>query len=661
MKTRFKVLIFAVLLLLPIVARWAWYYRGVYTSPHIPEMDESQLEIAPPKYVPVAQEAAERGGRVLFDLGHLNNLEVDDLTPLQDRLAARGAILETHDGFDASVETQLRGAVALVVIAPTLSYSEWEVGAILDFIDAGGRVLLVADPTRHVPTAEDAGSQDLTDILFPESAIPAINSLASPLGIVYFDDYLYNLVENEGNYRNVRLSVGDADHPLAEGLENVVFFAAHSVRSDGAALLTGDDDTSSPLRTGETDLAAGVLSADGGVLALGDLTALTAPYHTQADNDRLLSNIADWLLAAEREFGLLDFPYLFQRQVDLVQISGDYLDPRLIAKSGMLKNVVAWTDLTLDLRDIDDPDHDAIFVGTYEDVELVQDYLEDTGVTITLADQEEEETPTPTPAAGEEEEEIRDNIEVEGLGSVPLQGTTLFVVHHSDDRVVIISLAEDGDTAMEALDRLAAADFLGCAQRDEVVVCSTGEVEDGLGLDEEPEEEETPVPEETPGPDETPVPVETPGAGPRIGTVLESEEAMGAGVPWLRELAEETYDETSLAGETYVYHIDLERSQDTLWVYGWCTFGEELLQENWDHIGLVFTLNDEDVPLSSFAVIEFDVDEEWCRLYYALVTDWPRGEHELLGEVTFDTELDDGQDIYPEGTHYYQFLVSVGG
>jgi len=649
MRTRTRVLIVAVLLLLPIVARWVWFNRGVYTSPSIPEIDESQIEVAPPEYGPAAQESSQQGGRVVFDLGHNSNLEVDDLTPLQDRLATRGAILETHYGFDASLESQLRGAVALVVVAPSFLYSEWEVGAVMDFVRAGGRVLLVADPTRPVPTAEDADSLDLGDVFSPESAIPAINSLANPLGIVYFDDYLYNLVENEGNYRNVRLTAGDSDHPLAEGLESVVFFATHSLRSDGVALLTGDDDTSSPLRTGETDLAAGVLSADGSVLALGDLTALTAPYHTMADNDRLMSNVADWLLAAEREFDLQDFPYLFERAVDLVQISGEFLDPRLIAKSGMLKDILALADLTLDLRDIDDPDHDVIFVGTFEDVELVQEYLDDAGVAITIAEAEEEVS-TPTPTAGEEEE-VRDTIEVEGLGSVPLQGTTLFVVHRSDDRVVVISLGEDGDAAMEALDRLAAADFLGCAERDDVLICSTGEAEEGLGLD---EEREKPA-------EETPVPEETPQAGPRVGSVLESEEAMTAGVPWLVELAEETYDETSQAGETYTYTIALERSQDTLWVYGWCTFSEELLEQNWEHIALVFTLDDEDVPLSRFATVEFDDQEEWCRLYYALVTDWPRGEHELTIEATFDTELDDGQEIFPAGTHYYQYVVTVGG
>jgi hypothetical protein len=76
---------------------------------------------------------------------------------------------------------------------------------------------------------------------------------------------------------------------------------------------------------------------------------------------------------------------------------------------------------------------------------------------------------------------------------------------------------------------------------------------------------------------------------------------------------------------------------------------------------VVFTVNGEDVPLSQFAIWETDIGVQACRLYYALVADWPLGEHELLTKVTFDEELYDGQDTFPKGTHYYKYLVTVGG
>jgi len=218
--------------------------------------------------------------------------------------------------------------------------------------------------------------------------------------------------------------------------------------------------------------------------------------------------------------------------------------------------------------------------------------------------------------------------------------------------VSIIVLGENGDAAMAALDRLTSADFVSCADRDDVTVCSAGEGQGGMGLDEVPGEEEE---------EATPTPAEEQASQPRIGSGLESEAAMAAGAPWLEELAEESYDVTSQAGETYLYTVALESSRDVLWVYGWCTTSQEILEQNWEHIALVFTLNGEDVSLSQFAIQGTDIEGQVCELYFALVTDWPRAEHELLTEVTFDTELNDGQDTFPEGTHYYKYVVTVGG
>ncbi len=644
MRTRTKVIVAALLFVLPIAGRWVWFNRGLYTTPTITQLDDTKINVPLPVYNPAAEEVVVGGGRVVFDLAHENNLEADDLTPLRERLKARGASLRTYDGFTTFLEYELQGAVALIVASPTLQHTDAEVAAILDFVEDGGRVLLVADPTRQIPVPED---EALADILMPPSAVPAINSLANPLGVVYFDDYLYNVVENEANYRNVKLSVGEAEHPLTEGLETVVFFAAHSVQSDGQAILVGDENTHSDLRTGESTLAGAVLSAEGKVMALGDLTVLSAPYHTMADNDRFLSSIADWLISAERVWHLRDFPYLFQRPVDLVQISGEFVDPRLVAKASSLDAVLALADLTLSLSDGADPDHDVLYVGTFDDVELVQDYLDDAGVAITIVE-EEEARATPTPTA-QEEEQARDTIEIEGLGAVPLQGTTLFLVDQAEDRVVVIALAEDGDAAMGALDRLALADFAGCVDNDRVTLCSAGEAGEGVGLDEEPEEQRG---EPTP-------PAELEKSQPRIGSTLESQAALAAGTPWLQELAEEEYEETSQAGETYTYTISLAESQDLLWVYGWCTTTKELLMENWEHITVDSTVNGYEVPPSKFAVTEDSSDGLECRLYYALVTDWPEGIHTLLNEVTFDTELYDGTDTFPAGTHYYEYVVTV--
>lgn len=640
-----KFLLVLVLIALPAAGRWVWFHRGWYTPPLIPEIDESQIGVPLPEYRLVGGEVGESVGRVVIDLAHENNLEVDDLTPLRDRLTDLGVVIETFDGYSDSLESQLRGAIALVVIAPTTVYTTGERDAIVDFVQDGGRILLAADPTRPVPPEEE-DLEDLISILLPTSAIPAINSVASALGVVYFDDYLYNLVDNQGNYRNVKLTVLSDGHSLTEGLETVVAFATHSLRSDGLPLIGGDENTLSSLRSGESGLTAAALAANERVLALGDLTLLTAPYHTIADNDRFLGNIAEWLAATERVWDLRDFPYLFQGSVDLVQVAGDLLDPRLIAHVGALAEIFDQADLTLYVRDTADPDHDTLFVGTFENVEPAEKYLDAAGVTIaTVEAGDEEAAPTDT----EEEEEPKGTVEVEGLGSIPIKGTSLFVVDRSVDRVALIILAEDADAVIEAMERLVFADFSGCVHHDDVTVCSTGQVEEGLGLGVGGEE-----PEQPPGEEEA---LE---GSPMIASLSEAEAAFAAGTPWLEALGSESYDTTSQAGETYVYTITMDRSQDVMWVYGWCAATEEHLTENWDNISLAFTLDGEAVPLDSFASLEGTFEDEECRLYYALLTDWPSGEHVLTSEVTFATELDDGFDVYPAGTHIYKYLVAVG-
>ncbi|MBA7707975.1 hypothetical protein ES703_116860 [subsurface metagenome] len=83
-----------------------------------------------------------------------------------------------------------------------------------------------------------------------------------------------------------------------------------------------------------------------------------------------------------------------------MQVGEGLLDPRLIARSGTLEEVFDQADLIFNLSAATDPDHDTLFVGTFENVELVQEYLARAGVTITMVEAEEEEE---TESAGKTE------------------------------------------------------------------------------------------------------------------------------------------------------------------------------------------------------------------------------------------------------------------
>ncbi len=465
--------------------RWLWFHRGSYRAPAIPTIDPAAIALPDVAYASATDEPAQGDGRVVLDFSHANNVAVTDLTPLAVRLAARGVeVVLYDDGYD-ELAPLLQSVSAFLILAPTTEYAPEECALLQAFVEDGGRLLLAADPT-HTATEEDEDASELEAALFPESAIPAINSIARRFGVVYFDDYLYNLETNAGNYRNVRLTEFDAEHALTRDLESVVFFAAHSLRSDGRALVSGDAVTRSSVRTGETDLAAVTLSANDNVLALGDLTFLTAPYHTQADNDRFLNHIADWLAVDNRQReDFEDFPYVFKQPVDLVQLGGEWLDPRLIVRTGELQAVFEAAGLTLELRAEADPGHDALLLGVFDGLTTTHPLLTEAGITVTLA-------PVDEKAGGNESKEseksltvtqtiTQNTLEIETLGTLHLDGTSLLVMEYQTGRRTLLVLAEDSESVAAALTRLVRRNFTGCVETDapdksrRILVCSTGE------------------------------------------------------------------------------------------------------------------------------------------------------------------------------------------
>jgi C-terminal processing protease CtpA/Prc len=151
----------------------------------------------------------------------------------------------------------------------------------------------------------------------------------------------------------------------------------------------------------------------------------------------------------------------------------------------------------------------------------------------------------------------------------------------------------------------------------------------------------------------------TPSGPPTIRSVSDSQDALQAGASALEDLAQESYDETSQAGQTYLYTVPLSTSRDLLWIYGWCTADQASFTDNWSKIQLVFTLDGQEVPLDSFAEFEGALQGQQCRFYYVLLSDWPVGEHVLTTQVTFTTPLNDGFADYPAGTHTYEYHVYV--
>lgn len=476
--------------------RWLWYYSGRYTPPEIATLEPDRVSVATLPPVTAEPEPESGDGVVVIDLAHGNNLDVNDLTPLRDRLNGRGIEIDLWYGGVADLRAKLRRASALVVPAPVESFYLEERDIIVDFVADGGKVMLAADPTRaaYTPSLEDLFWDPTAASI---SGVPAINSLANAFDVIFFDDYLYNLEDETRNYRNVAFTRFDESHALTEGLEEVIFFAAHSLRSQGRALITGDEETHSAVRINEQALQAATLSEEERVLAVGDITFLTTPYHTYADNGILLSRIADWLAKDERQRdALADFPYLFGAPIDLVQLNAEVLDPQLISQGGVLQQILADTGLDLQIRTDPDPEHDALYVGRFPDYEPVQEILATAGISIVMdleapAADVLSEPEWETPSNGEAEngelaasETPLGAVVIEEIGRIPTRGTTLFVLDQQPERTAVVVLAEESQAVTTGVEALMAGQLDACLNvSDTAVVCSTGEAldEDDLG------------------------------------------------------------------------------------------------------------------------------------------------------------------------------------
>lgn len=151
---------------------------------------------------------------------------------------------------------------------------------------------------------------------------------------------------------------------------------------------------------------------------------------------------------------------------------------------------------------------------------------------------------------------------------------------------------------------------------------------------------------------------------PKIGTAEEALEAINNEyIPFLYHLSSEYHDLSKITqpGDVYAYTISMDESFPALMATGWCTSSEEILEENFEHIEYEFSVGDEVIDKNHIAYEDPppDGDGTACRTNFVVITEWPRGRHNLEIKVTFTQSITDGWDTYPAGTHYFRYQVTV--
>jgi hypothetical protein len=409
--------LFLAIVIALIVLQFLFYFRGIYLPP--PTERYALENVTVPRVAPVRfyDEYEANKGVVVFDLAHNNSFSPAELSGLLTRLTSRGF---AYEFVENNLGDSLRYASSLVVISPQ-KFSKEEVSEVKAFIGKGGRLLLVSEPTRR----------------------DEINGLSSEFGIVYEEGYLYNMRENDGNFRNIFLKQF-AESEVTEGLQKIAFYTSCPITSEGKIIL-GDENTFSSRKEAPQQFSPAVLKDN--ILAICDLTFMTDPYNTLLDNPQLVSNIADFLTKAERTFDLEDFPYFLGEEVGVTYTDAALLDHGIKVKKILARKATLGTE--------EDPSKDTVILGLYDDYVKVSKYLDKENISI-----------------------IGGKVKVEKIGELGKEGTSLIYLYREGGREVVIILSNDEDGLKETINMLENGRFREHVLTDRLAIITFSEGEE---------------------------------------------------------------------------------------------------------------------------------------------------------------------------------------
>ena len=494
------------------------FNRRTYQPPAIDLADLAVTPMPTPTAKPAPQDVSAPDdelsqGPVLVDLAHFPSLNPSQFESLAAALAARGVGLrfwvssvdlseiESFPDQSEELDALLQDASGLAVVSPFFLWTPDEVALVEKFVADGGRLLLISDPDVF-------GDMPWN-----------INSLSEPLGVVFNDDYLYDLTKNDSNYTH--FFQGEfLDQATELSGNTVAFYGARSIGGPVVSQARSADTTLSSLRSGLTRFTTVAIGGRetngtaGNVLAMGDFDVLTEPYVARHDNHVMLEFVADFLAGGQRVQTLPDFPGYLGKQVALVFVGDVSVDAELLQQGGLLQQrldetgrvltLSSSTSLVLAAQVTDtvalkatpsvaattegaEP-QDLIYMSTVQAADEETALLASAGIRLVeeIETPEATETPTvtdeaaaegsieqPTPAATPTPEpEVTLLLETDsGLRLLAAETILLLQQEQADGSRIIAVLGHDSEAIIAGLDRLLDHHFDDCVNYAEMSIC----------------------------------------------------------------------------------------------------------------------------------------------------------------------------------------------
>ncbi|MFH1016461.1 MAG: hypothetical protein V1771_05625 [Chloroflexota bacterium] len=411
-----------------VAGRWFFFYNGSYSAPQTKTPGYEHITAPTPSAAKFTDSARAGTGTVLIDEVHDNQFTVDELSVLVERVLSRGYEVEylnigekgkVDREREAALRARLSLADAFVVAVPRNPFTLPEIALVSDFVDKGGKLILVGDATR---TGQ-------------------INTLAGQFGVTFQADYLYNQKDNDGNFRNIFLKEFKQS-ALTSGLQQVVLYSASSITPTELGLAFTDANTFSNLIHSQERFSPILISQNNRVLAISDLTLMGEPYNAAYDDNRFIANIADWLTQSERKFLLSDFPHFFRGKVKI-----ELADPKFADLGLKVRSALQDYRKTGELGKLEGG---GVFLGLFSNADNVSAELRAGGISIAT----EKET----------------SVEIRGIGQAYRPETALLYLYSDGKNRTLILLADVESGLQRLVDGLAKGDFRQWLVRDDLAL-----------------------------------------------------------------------------------------------------------------------------------------------------------------------------------------------
>lgn len=467
-------------LIIPVLARGLWFYRGIPHQPEIATPEYQALTISqPPLETPNPAEdkdIKQIRGVVLLDFAHTNQYQSPEVLSLTEAIEKRGGKVEEITDV-TSLENKLKYASTYIVISPSIAFTSDETRIVRAFVERGGRLIVFADATRGVINYDYSSGAAIN-----YSDANVVNPLLSPFGITVNNDYLYNVETNEGNFRNVFFD-DFGKNELTFGLKQVALYGTHSVKSiSGLTLLRGAESTLSSIDDAhDPDEGGAALSENGNVLAFGDFTFLTSPYQNAADNASLIANISDFAMGGKQTTTLANFPYIFTQSIVQVYPSSEVqLTSETIAAISGLQTSLRNVNIDIEVVDEAPRDGDKLILGTFTPSDDLQNFIDPFNIEL---------------------DEFSETITVKNFGDIGRSGNGILLFESNKKGNTLTLLADTPEDLIALLNTVSSGSLSGCVLQGEIGICSVGyggsfsdDTGEGTATQEPTNGEATPVP-----------------------------------------------------------------------------------------------------------------------------------------------------------------------